>query len=232
MPTVLITGANRGLGLEFVRQYLRDGWRVIATCRKPEKAVELQQFKANYEGKIDIYPLEVTDNDAIHALAARLEGTAIDIFIQNAGIDHDDGFRQTGFADRLQIFCINTLPVLIIAEAFIDHIAASEQKKLIYISSLKASTTASAGHTGGGQYCYRASKAAGNSIIKALSFDLAAQGVITAAISPGWVRTDMGGPHAPLSPEESVTLVRQVITDLAPESSGGYFNQDGEANPW
>lgn len=232
MPTVLITGANRGLGLEFVRQYLRDGWRVIATCRRPEKAGELQQFKANYEGKIDIYPLEVTDNDAIHALAAKLEGTAIDIFIQNAGIDHNDGFRQTGFADRLQIFRINTLPVLIIAEAFIDHIAASEQKKLVYISSLKASTTASAGHTGGGQYCYRASKAAGNSIIKALSFDLATQGVITAAISPGWVRTDMGGPHAPLSPEESVTLVRQVITNLTLENSGGYFNQDGAANPW
>ena len=123
-------------------------------------------------------PLEVTDNDAIHALAAQLEGTAIDVFIQNAGIDHDDGFRQTGYADRLQIFRINTLPILIIAEAFIGHIAASNQKKLVYISSLKASTALSAGHTGGGQYSYRASKAAGNSIIKALSFDLAEQGVI------------------------------------------------------
>ena len=232
MPTVLITGANRGLGLEFVRQYLRDSWRVIAACRKPEQAADLQEIKANYGERIVICPLEVTDNDAIHALAARLEGTAIDIFIQNAGIDHDDGFRETSFADRLQIFRINTLPVLIIAEAFIDHIAASDQKKLVYISSLKASTTVSAGHTGGGQYCYRASKAAGNSIIKALSFDLAGKGVITAAISPGWVRTDMGGPHAPFSPEESVTMVRRVINNLTPENSGGYFNQDGKANPW
>ena len=232
MPTVLITGANRGLGLEFVRQYLRDGWRVIATCRKPEQARELQETGADYRENCDIYPLEVTDNDAIHALAAQLEGTAIDILIQNAGIDHDDGFRQTSFADRLGIFRINTFPILIMAEAFIDHIAASEQKKLVYISSLKASTTVSAGHTGGGQYCYRASKAAGNSIIKALSFDLASQGVITAAISPGWVRTDMGGPQAPLAPEQSVTLVRQVINDLTPENSGGYFNQDGKANPW
>ena len=232
MPTVLITGANRGLGLEFVRQYLHDGWRVIATCRRPEQAVDLQEFKANHEGKIDIYTLEVTDNDAIHALATRLEGTAMDVFIQNAGIDHDDAFRQTSFADRLQIFRINTFPVLIIAEAFIDHIAASDQKKLVYISSLKASTTVSAGHTGGGQYCYRASKAAGNSIIKALSFDLAGKGIITAAISPGWVRTDMGGPHAPLSSEESVTMVRRVINNLTPENSGGYFNQDGRANPW
>ena len=232
MPTVLITGANRGLGLEFVRQYLRDGWRVIATCRRPEQAAELREFKANHEGKIDICPLEVTDNDAIYALAARLEGTAIDIFIQNAGIDHDDAFRQTGYAERLQIFRINTLSILIIAEAFIDHIAAGDQKKLVYISSLKASTTVSAGHTGGGQYSYRASKAAGNSIIKALSYDLAEQGIITAAISPGWVRTDMGGPHAPLSPEESVTMVRRVINNLTPESSGGYFNQDGKTNPW
>ena len=232
MPTVMITGANRGLGLEFVLQYLRDDWRVIATCRNPEKAVELQEIKANHEGKIDIYTLEVTDNGAIHALAAQLEGTAIDIFIQNAGIDHEDGFQQTGYADRLQIFRINTLPILIIAEAFIEHIAAGSQKKLVYISSLKASTTISAGHTGGGQYCYRASKAAGNSIIKALSFDLAGKGVITAAISPGWVRTDMGGPHAPLSPEESVTMVRQVIDNLTPDNSGGYFNQDGKANPW
>ena len=232
MPTILITGANRGLGLEFVRQYLCDDWHVIATCRKPEQAAELNALKTVSSGKVEIYALEITDNDAIHALAAKLEGTAIDIFIQNAGIDHDDGFRQTGFAERLQIFRINTLPVLILAEAFIDHIATGDQKKLIYISSLKASTTESAGHTGGGQYCYRASKAAGNSIIKALSFDLAAQGVITAAISPGWVRTDMGGPHAPLSPEESVTLVRQVISNLTPENSGGYFNQHGKANPW
>ena len=232
MPTVMITGANRGLGLEFVRQYLRDDWRVIATCRRPEQAAELQGIKASYPGKIGIYPLEVTDNDTIYSLAAQLDGTAIDILIQNAGIDMEDGFQQTGFADRLQAFRINTLPVLLIAEAFIDHIAASEQKKLVYVSSLKASTTVSAGHTGGGQYCYRASKAAGNSIIKALSFDLAARGVITAAISPGWVRTDMGGPHAPLSPQQSVTLVRQVITNLTPENSGGYFNQDGKANPW
>ena len=228
----MITGANRGLGLEFVRQYLCDAWRVIAACRKPEQAAELQGIKASDAGEIDIYPLEVTDNDAIYSLAAQLDGTTIDILIQNAGIDMEDGFQQTGFADRLQIFRINTFPVLIIAEAFIDHIAASNQKKLVYISSLKASTTVSAGHTGGGQYCYRASKAAGNSIIKALSFDLAARGVITAAISPGWVRTDMGGPHAPLSPEQSVTLVRQVITNLTLENSGGYFNQDGKANPW
>ena len=232
MPTVLITGANRGLGLEFVRQYLRDGWRTIATCRKPDQARELQETGADYQGYCEIYPLEVTDNDAIHALATQLKGTAIDIFIQNAGIDHEDGFRQTSYADRLQIFRINTLPILVIAEAFIGHIAASNQKKLIYISSLKASTAISAGHTGGGQYSYRASKAAGNSIIKALSFDLAEQGVITAAVSPGWVRTDMGGPHAPLSPEESVTQVRQVITDLTLKNSGGYFNQDGKANPW
>ena len=232
MLTVLITGANRGLGLEFVRQYLRDGWRVIAACRKPEQATELNALETDNHGKIEIHALEITDNNAIHALAAQLEGTAIDVFIQNAGIDHEDGFRQTGYADRLQIFRINTLPILIIAEAFIDHIAAGDQKKLVYISSLKASTTVSAGHTGGGQYSYRASKAAGNSIIKALSYDLAEQGIITAAISPGWVRTDMGGPHAPLSPEESVTMVRQVIDNLTPDNSGGYFNQDGKTNPW
>ena len=232
MPTVMITGANRGLGLEFVRQYLCADWRVIATCRQPEQAAELQEIKANYQGNCDIYPLEVTDNDAVGELAGLLAGLAIDIFIQNAGILLDEVFRQTGFADRQRIFRINTLSLLILAEAFIDHIAAGDQKKLIYISSLKASTAESAGHTGGGDYCYRASKAAGNSIIKALSFDLAAQGVITAAISPGWVRTDMGGPHAPLSPEESVTLVRQVITNLTPENSGGYFNQTGAANPW
>ena len=189
-------------------------------------------MKTNSAGMLEIYPLEVTDNDAIDKLAQQLERIAIDIFIQNAGIDMDDGFRQTDFEERLQIFRINALSVLKMAEAFIDHIAASDQKKLIYISSLKASTTVSAGHTGGGQYCYRASKAAGNSIIKALSFDLAAQGVTTAAISPGWVRTDMGGPQAPLSPEESVTLVRRVITNLTPENSGGYFNQDGKTNPW
>ena len=232
MPTVMITGANRGLGLEFVRQYLEDGWRVIATCRRPDQAMELHTLKANHDVKIEIFPLEVTDNDAMYELAGQLEGTAIDIFIQNAGILLNDAFRQTGFEDRLGIFRINTLSLLTITEAFIDHIAASSQKKLIYISSLKASTTESAGHTGGGDYCYRASKAAGNSIIKALSFDLAEQGVTTAAISPGWVRTDMGGPHAPLSPEESVTLMRQVIDNLTLTNSGGFLNQNGEPNPW
>ena len=232
MPTVMITGANRGLGVEFVRQYLEGDWYVIATCRKPEQATELQALKEINNGQVEIYPLEITNNAAIDKLARQLDGVAIDIFIQNAGIDLDDEFRKTSFEHRLQIFRINTLPVLQIAEAFIDHIAASDQKKLIYISSLKASTTESAGHTGGGQYCYRASKAAGNSIIKALSFDLAEQGVTTAAISPGWVRTEMGGPHAPLSPEQSVTLVRQVIDNLSLANSGGYFNQNGAPNPW
>ena len=94
MPTVLITGANRGLGLEFVRQYLRDGWRTIATCRKPDQARELQETGADYQGYCEIYPLEVTDNDAIHALATQLKGTAIDIFIQNAGIDHEMVFGR------------------------------------------------------------------------------------------------------------------------------------------
>ena len=232
MPTVMITGANRGLGLEFVHQYLEDGWQVIATCRRPDQATALQALKAGNNGKIDIHPLEIADNEAIGKLAGQLEGTAIDIFIQNAGILLNDAFRQTGFEDRLGIFRINTLSLLTITEAFIDHIAASDRKKLIYISSLKASTTESAGHTGGGDYCYRASKAAGNSIIKALSFDLAEQGVTTAAISPGWVRTDMGGPHAPLSPEESVTLMRQAIDNLSSANSGGFFNQNGEPNPW
>ena len=100
MPTVMITGANRGLGLEFVHQYLDDDWRVIATCRKPEQATELKEHKANNSGKIEIYPLEITDNAAIDELARKLEGVAVDIFIQNAGIDLDDAFRKTSFDQR------------------------------------------------------------------------------------------------------------------------------------
>ena len=118
------------------------------------------------------------------------------------------------------------------AEAFVDLIAASNQKKLVYISSLKSSTAISAGQTGGGDSCYRARKAAGNSIIKTLSYDLAEQNIITAAISPGWVRTDMGGPNAAMSCEESVSMVREVIENLSANDSGKFFNQAGEQNPW
>ena len=227
MPTVLITGANRGLGLEFVRQYADNNWKVIATCRDPESAKDLYDI----QGDKEILPLDVTDFKAIEQTSELLRSEKIDVLLNNAGVYDPDknGLGKTNFDDWTKMLRINTIAPLKIVESFISQVASSKRKVIVSISSLLGSLSA---NDTGGQYAYRSSKSALNSVNKSLSIDLARKGIISIVISPGWARTDMGGPNAAVDPIDSVSGIRRVINNLKPEDSGKFFNYDGSNIDW
>jgi NAD(P)-dependent dehydrogenase (short-subunit alcohol dehydrogenase family) len=231
MPTVLITGASRGLGLELARQYGAESWQVLACARNPEAAVQLDALAKESAGHIQALRLDVTDFGAIDALAGKLEGSAIDVLINCAGsMSRRSAFGASDFAEWEQMFRINAFAPMRMAEAFAAHIARSSQKKLISISSLMASI---ADNTMGGYYAYRASKAALNAIMGSLALDLGRRyGIIAAPLHPGWVRTDMGGPRATLDVETSVAGLRRVIAGLTPEQAGRFWSYDGGELRW
>jgi len=226
MPTVLITGANRGIGLEFARQYGRDGWRVIATCRNPIGLGEL----ASIDGDIEVHGLDVTDHAQVDRLAAELQGTAIDVLINNAGVygPKDMAAETMDFAAWEQVLRVNTLAPFKVATAFAGHVAGSEQKKLVNISSRMGSLE---GTASGGEYIYRSSKAALNKTMQTLARDIGG-GIIMALFHPGWVRTDMGGAEADIDVETSVTGMRRVIEGLTAPDNGAFFDYDGTPVPW
>jgi NAD(P)-dependent dehydrogenase (short-subunit alcohol dehydrogenase family) len=226
MPTVLITGANRGIGLELARQYVADGWSVIATIRDPKDAGELKKLK----GGIRIEKLEVTDQKQVKALAKKLKDVAVDVLLNNAGmLTGYEPFGKTDTQSWLQTLHVNTVAPLQIAEAFIDHVAASDQKKIVSITSGMGSIGRG---PEGGAYAYRSSKAALNMVMATAANDLKSRKIVFAVISPGWVKTDMGGPNAAITPKTSAEGIRKVIAKLKPKSSGHYFNYSGEEIPW
>jgi NAD(P)-dependent dehydrogenase (short-subunit alcohol dehydrogenase family) len=226
MSTVLITGANRGLGLEFARQYARDGWRVIATARDPEKADALRRLGAG----VAIHRLDVADFDAIAALGHALGKETIDVLIANAGIMGPRVTPET--VDReaeawLQTLRVNTLAPLALAGAFETQVARSEQRKMVAISSGLGSIGSD---TGGGMYAYRSSKAALNAVWHSYAIDHPE--IIAVLLSPGWVRTDMGGAGAPLAPDDSIARLRRIIAGLSKADSGRFYAHDGKPIPW
>ncbi len=227
MPTVFITGANRGLGLEFARQYLAADWRVIATCRNPGTASDLNVL----DGNIQVLELDVVDFGAIEKTAEVLHSEKIDVLLNNAGIygSRTNDFGKTAFEDWNDVFRINTQAPLKIVESFVDHVANSDKKIIISVSSLLGSVAANAS---GGQYAYRSSKAALNALNKCWSIDLANKNIIAVVASPGWSRTDMGGPNAKVDPVDSVSGIRKVIDGLTLEDSGKFFNFDGIPLDW
>lgn len=223
MSTVLITGAARGLGLEFVKQYAAKGWKVHACARSPESLKQVA-------GDIHLHKLEVTDYAAVKALAAELKGEAIDVLICNAGVSGTEA-TVLGTLDPAvwrQTFEVNALAPLMMAEAFADHVAASKDRKLIAISSRLGSIT----FANNGRYSYRASKAALNMEWKGLSVDLAPKGLICVVLHPGWVQTDMGGQAATLTIAQSVPSMVTVIDALKPADNGRFLNYDGAELPW
>lgn len=232
MKTILITGANRGIGLEFSRQYAEDGWHVLACCRHPEKSDALNKLAAQYPELIKIHPLDVADHAQIERLAQTLSKESIDLLINNAGIypvSDASGFGHTNYAEWMSAFSINTMAPLKMAETFAKQIARSKQKSIVTITSLMGSI---ADNSSGGSYLYRSSKAAANMVVKSLAIDLGQQGIIAVAFHPGWVKTDMGGPNAMISVAQSVTAMRQVISSLSPAESGKFFDYDGNVLPW
>lgn len=238
MPTLLITGASRGLGLEMALQYAGDGWNVHACCRNPAAATELAELAGSARGRVIVHRLDVCDHAAVDALADELSDTALDLLVNNAGRFGIGGFAageagaafgNSDFTDWEKSFRVNTFAPMKMAEAFVDHLASSEQKKLVTISS----TLGSIGRdTRGGMYQYRASKAAVNALMKALSVDLSPRNIVVALLHPGWVRTDMGGPDGDIAVDVSVAGMRQVIADLQPADSGCFRDYRGRTIDW
>ncbi len=234
MSTVLITGSNSGLGLEFARQYANENWRVVATCRRPEAADDLKALA----GDIEVRALDVADFDAVDRLAADLDGNPIDILILNAGrTKRPQGIGNIDYDIFAEIFRINTMAPLKIAEALVENVAASEQKKIIGISSRLGSITfaTAADRTfdlRGPYYPYRVTKAALNMVMRTMAAELAPRGILTGSLCPGWVRTRMGGDNATYSTAESVGWMRRIIDRLTPEDSGAFFSHEGEKYPF
>ena len=231
MPTALITGANRGLGLEFARQYLADGWNVYAACRDPNSASKLRQLADASGHKLQILALDVTELASIKAAAAELDGKVLDLLLNNAGVMGIRGqtIGNIDYAAWAKVLDANTMGPMRVSEAFVDHVARSERKLIVTLTSGMGSL---ADNTSGGSIAYRSSKAAVNMVMRSLAIDLAPRGITCVVVNPGWVRTDMGGAHATLTPAESVSMLRRLIETLGPAESGKFFNYDGRAYAW
>ncbi|QOJ23685.1 MAG: SDR family oxidoreductase [Gammaproteobacteria bacterium] len=232
MKTLLITGANRGIGLEFVRQYAADGWHVLACCRKPATADTLNRLTSQHPDQITVHALDVTDHQQIAQLANALSGQSIDLLINNAGVyppARGDTFGRTDYAAWQHALEVNTMAPLKMSETFIKQIARSELKTIVTITSKMGSI---ADNRGGGSYIYRSSKAGVNIVIKSLSIDLSPQKIIAVVLHPGWVKTDMGGSGALITAEQSVTGMRRVINSLTLQDSGKFYAFDGQEVPW
>ncbi|MDR3525985.1 MAG: SDR family oxidoreductase [Rhizomicrobium sp.] len=224
MTTVLITGANRGIGLVFARQYAADGATVIATCREPEKADKLTALGVRVE------QLDVTDPASATALAVTLKAVPIDILIANAGYygpelqDADDA----DWAGFLQTYRVNSLGPLLVAQALKLNLLSGQDKKLVVLTSKMGSIADSTG----GHLAYRASKAALNMIAHNLALEWKKHGIKVAILHPGWVKTDMGGSSAPLSAAESVAEMMNRIAELWPGNSGQFLDYQGKEIRW
>jgi len=225
---VLITGANRGIGLEFARQYAETGWKVIACCRDLRHAASLQALADTYPD-IKTYALDVADFAAIEALAAALKDEKIDVLINNAGVYPHSDLNHADPEQWLHAFKVNSMAPLKMAAAFTPHIAASRLKKLVTLSSKMGSLD---DNTSGGSYIYRTSKVAANMVMKSLAIDLKAFSISVAVLHPGWVQTEMGGPGALIDTRASVSGLRKVIEHLNLGNSGQFIAYDGKVINW
>ena len=231
MSTVLVTGANRGLGLEFVRQYAEAGARVIAVCRAPAAARELAAIARSSEGRVSLVAADVSDDASMAALKAALGDQPIDIVIANAGVmgpKQQDRPGRLDIAGWLQTLSTNTLGPVRTAEALLANLKAGKGRKLIAITSGMGSTAES----DGGYLAYRSSKAALNNAWRNLALALRGDGVVCVAMSPGWVKTDMGGPGAELTPQQSVSAMRGLIEGFSKTDSGRFVSHRGADIAW
>ncbi|MBT8125324.1 MAG: SDR family oxidoreductase [Gammaproteobacteria bacterium] len=231
MQSILITGCNRGLGLEWVRLYAQQGWQVFATCRNPNKANELHSIAKKYNNVI-IYQLDVTNHNETVALAKELSVYAIDILINNAGVYLDKNNSSIGSLDYKsweETFRVNTLGPIRVSEAFLQHITASEKRLIVNISSHMGSI---ADIQTTGSYYYRSSKAALNAAMKSLSIELRSKNIGVLLLHPGWVQTDLGGKNATLTTKQSVLSMHDVIEQFSIEKTGKFIRYDGFLMPW
>ena len=229
-PTILITGANRGIGLELTGQFVEDGWRVLSCCRNPAHADDLQAL-AERKPAIEIHALEVTDYEQMASLAAALGDRPIDILLSNAGIYGPSGvtFGKVDAEEWRRVLEVNTIAPLMLAQAFVEQVAASQHKLIAVISSKVGSI---ADNSSGGSYLYRSSKTAVNQVVKCLSIDLAERGISAISLHPGWVQTDMGGPNAEIDTDTSVSGLKSILQSAGPAQNGQFIEYNGNIIPW
>ncbi len=229
---VLITGANRGIGLEFVRQFAARGERVFATCRQPAEAIELQDLKAQNPDLVSITALDVTNPSSIvdshNTISTQTE--TLDLLINNSGINIDDGSFGALDLDTMQsILTVNSIAPMLVTQQYLDLVKAGSKPKIINVSSVNGSLT---NLVTTGYYSYSASKAALNMYSLRLSHDLKDTGVIVIILHPGWVKTAMGGPNATIAPEDSIKSMLQFVDTLTLDKSGCYYDYTGRTIPW
>jgi NAD(P)-dependent dehydrogenase (short-subunit alcohol dehydrogenase family) len=229
----LITGANRGIGLEYVQQLAERGDRVFAACRRPQEAEALQELKSTFGDLVTITAMEVTDPESIDASYndVRSQTNAIDLLVNNAAVNlNDGGFGSFDPKVMQTVFTVNAIAPLLVAERYVDLLRAGDNPKIVNISSgagsIAGRTTLATG------YVYGASKAALNFITRNLSHEVKGDGIIVIAMSPGWVRTDMGGPNAQIDANESIAGMLRVIDGLTMDDSGEFFRYTGEHFDW
>lgn len=222
--TVLITGANRGIGLEMARQFSERGYVVIGTARKPDEATDLKALKVQVE------QLDVIDSASVSALARRLDGVPIDLLVNNAGVGGQTAgsFAAVDFDKVAHTFDVNSLGPMRVTQALLPNLEAGEGRTIVQITSVMGSIE----QNGGGFFGYRASKAALNMLNKSLAVELGKQGFVCLALHPGWVKTRMGGAGAPVEPEDSVAGILEVIDGLTPDDNGRFLDYQGKTIPW
>ena len=234
VPTVLITGSNRGIGLEFAKQYAERGWNVIATARKPEQADDLNALAAQYD-RIVVEQLDVTDFERVDELAERYRDTPIDILLNNAGIgggSENQYFLDMKYDVWRQVLEVNTIAPVKITESFYPHVIASRDKKIVTVSSSEGSI-AKANQPR--LYFYRSSKAGLNMAMKNIAMALKKKGVSVGMVNPGPTDTDFmaGLPKKMLRPTpDAVTDMMRNIDGLTPETTGAFLQYDGTTIPW
>jgi len=232
MNTVLITGANRGIGLEFARQYAADGWQVVACCRQPQQAEALNRLADQYKDQFSIHRLDVRELAETDQLSHKLQDLPIDILINNAGVyphAQNGEFDRISYDDWMEAFRVNTFAPLKMVEALIEQIACSQLKIVATITSKMGSI---ADNQRGGSYIYRSSKAAVNMVVKSLAIDLQPRGIIAVLLHPGWVQTDMGGRGALISTKQSVTGMKSILGRVTHSDTGKFIAYDGQHIPW
>ncbi|MCK5918003.1 MAG: SDR family oxidoreductase [Cocleimonas sp.] len=231
MPSVFITGTNRGIGLALVRQYLAEDWQVYATARQPKKNKELQRLVSQYQKQLNLYTLDITNGMQRQQVADKLNGIPLDILINNAGIyGQDDAyFGNTDEEKWLDALRINTIAPMKIMELLADNIALGEKKIIASMSSKMGSMD---DNGSGGSYVYRSTKAALNAIMVSAARDLKEAGISVVILHPGWVRTDMGGTNGEISTQQSAQRLQAILNSITLENSGDFYDIDGSIIPW
>jgi NAD(P)-dependent dehydrogenase (short-subunit alcohol dehydrogenase family) len=230
MANVLITGANRGIGLELARTYAKAGDRVLAFCRSPNDAKALNALAAASGGKVTVHAMDVGDGASITAAAKALGDTPIDILINNAGVmgGNPQTLQSIDFEAWLDALKVMTIGPFRVVQAFLPNLKKAAAPKVMTVTSQLGAST----WPFGGTYAYSSAKAGVNKVMQTLALDLKGDNIAVSMIHPGWVKTDMGGPNADITPEESASGIHKVIAGLGMGQTGKFFKWNGDIHPW